>query len=117
MEIAIPWSALRPPDGFGPEAGGEIPPPRADAAARPDERESGEVAPATTPAPGDEWRVNFSRVQWPLVIEDGGYRKEREPVDWSDHPEDNWVWSPQGQIDMHLPERWGVVRFVEGEPE
>ena len=21
--------------------------------------------------------------------------------------EDNWVWSPQGEIAMHLPERWG----------
>ena len=90
VEMAIPWSALRPPDGF---------------------------EPGTAPAPGDEWRVNFSRVQWPLAIVDGGYRKAREPVDWSDHPEDNWVWSPQGQIDMHLPEMWGVVRFVTGKPE
>jgi hypothetical protein len=26
-------------------------------------------------------------------------------------PEDNWVWSPQGAIDMHMPERWGFVQF------
>lgn len=89
VEIAIPWSALRPPGA------------PADAA----------VAP---PRPGDLWRVNFSRVQWPLVVVDGRYRKRREPVDWSDHPEENWVWSPQGEIDMHIPERWGVVRFVAG---
>jgi hypothetical protein len=25
--------------------------------------------------------------------------------------EDNWVWSPQGAINMHLPEHWGFVRF------
>lgn len=117
VEIAIPWSALRPPEGLGPEAGSETPPPRAAVAAGADEQESGDVEPGTAPAPGDEWRVNFSRVQWPLVIVDGGYRKEREPVDWSDHPEDNWVWSPQGEIDMHLPEMWGVVRFVTGTPE
>jgi len=24
---------------------------------------------------------------------------------------DNWVWSPQGLIQMHLPEQWGFVRF------
>ena len=30
----------------------------------------------------------------------------------SDHPEDNWVWSPQGEIDMHIPEKWGFVRFL-----
>lgn len=115
VEIAIPWAALRSPDGVaaGPEAvpdnsrqgGGRASP------------DSGNREPGMPPNPGDEWRVNFSRVQWPLVIEDGGYRKAREPVDWSDHPEDNWVWSPQGEIDMHIPERWGVVRFVEGVPE
>ena len=115
VEIAIPWSALRPPDGVvtGPEAapensrpggGRELP-------------DAGNREPGMPPAPGDEWRVNFSRVQWPLVIVDGGYRKAREPVDWSDHPEDNWVWSPQGEIDMHIPEKWGVVRFVERVPE
>ena len=87
VEIAIPWSALRPPDTSTEEA-------------------------ASAPRPGDVWRVNFSRVQWPLVIVDGTYRRAREPVDWSDHPEDNWVWSPQGEIDMHMPEKWGVVRFV-----
>jgi hypothetical protein len=26
-------------------------------------------------------------------------------------PEDNWVWSPQGAINMHMPERWGFVQF------
>ena len=24
---------------------------------------------------------------------------------------DNWVWSPQGAINMHMPERWGFVLF------
>ena len=28
-----------------------------------------------------------------------------------DHPEDNWVWSPQGVVNMHLPGRWGEVVF------
>jgi hypothetical protein len=27
-------------------------------------------------------------------------------------PEDNWVWTPQWQIDMHDPRWWGRVRFV-----
>ena len=26
-------------------------------------------------------------------------------------PENNWVWSPQGAINMHMPERWGYVQF------
>lgn len=59
----------------------------------------------TPPAPGDAWRVNFSRVQWHHEIASGKYRKI------PDTPEDNWVWSPQGVIDMHAPEKWGVVQF------
>ena len=27
-------------------------------------------------------------------------------------PEDNWVWTPQWQIDMHHPRWWGRVKFV-----
>jgi hypothetical protein len=63
---------------------------------------------AHTPAPphsGDTWRVNFSRVEWRHRIADGRYEKV------PDTPEDNWVWSPQGQINMHIPERWGHVTF------
>ncbi|MEZ4495558.1 MAG: hypothetical protein R2845_01985 [Thermomicrobiales bacterium] len=26
-------------------------------------------------------------------------------------PEYNWVWCPTGVIDMHRPERWGVVQL------
>lgn len=57
------------------------------------------------PRPGDEWRVNFSRVQWRHRIVDGKY------VKIPGLKEDNWVWSPEGVINMHVPERWGVVRF------
>lgn len=59
------------------------------------------------PAPGETWKVNLSRVEWDLEVVDGAYRKI------AGRPEHNWVWSPMGLIDMHLPERWGVVRFVE----
>lgn len=62
----------------------------------------------TVPRAGDEWRVNFSRVQWMHDIVDGRYVK----VPKSERNEDNWVWSPQGIIDMHWPERWGRVRFL-----
>ena len=57
------------------------------------------------PHDGDQWRVNFSRVEWETDIVGGGYRKR------PGLPEDNWVWSPQGVIDMHRPERWGFVQF------
>ncbi|RLC07972.1 MAG: hypothetical protein DRI24_24060 [Deltaproteobacteria bacterium] len=64
------------------------------------------------PEPGDSWRVNFSRVDWPLTVAEGEYRKTEGPSRETPHPESNWVWSPQGAIDMHIPEKWGVVRFV-----
>lgn len=57
------------------------------------------------PADGDVWRVNFSRVEWQHEIVDGKYHKV------ANTKEDNWVWSPQGVIDMHRPEMWGKVRF------
>lgn len=43
------------------------------------------------------WRINFSRVQW---LHPG-------------QPEENWVWSPTGRVDMHMPDRWGFLRFVD----
>lgn len=58
------------------------------------------------PKPGDQWRINFSRVQWQRDVVDGKYVKK------PGLPEDNWVWSPQGFIDMHQPERWGVLQFA-----
>lgn len=61
------------------------------------------------PQHGDVWRINFSRVQWQHQIINGKY--ERVP----DTPENNWVWSPQGVINMHLPQHWGYVEFIEGE--
>ncbi len=58
------------------------------------------------PEPGDLWRLNFSRVEWDLDHTDETYTKR-------EGPEHNWVWSPQGLIAMHYPERWGVLRFVD----
>lgn len=64
---------------------------------------------AYQPAPpreGDQWRVNFSRVEWQHAIVNGKYQKVKNTK------EDNWVWSPQGVINMHRPESWGYVQFT-----
>ena len=50
------------------------------------------------PRAGTQWRINFSRVEW----------KAGQPK------EDNWVWSPQGVINMHVPDRWGYLAFTGG---
>jgi hypothetical protein len=82
IEIAMPWKILR-------EAARERRAPRA----------------------GEQWRVNFSRVEWQTDVKDGGYVKRVDAKTGKNLPEDNWVWSPQGAINMHMPERWGFVQF------
>ena len=62
---------------------------------------------AAKPHPGEQWRFNFSRVEWLTRVVNG--RIEKVP----DTKEDNWVWSPQGKVNMHLPEYWGYVQFEE----
>jgi len=57
------------------------------------------------PNPGGAWRVNFSRVQWRTRIVEGRYEK------LPGLQEDNWVWTPQHAINMHIPEHWGYVKF------
>src|SRR6267143_4297485 len=81
VEIAMPWKILR-------EAAPDHKPPR----------------------PGDRWRVNFSRVEWQVDVSGGRYAKRLKPGTQDLLPENNWVWSPQGAIDMHMPERWGYVQ-------
>ena len=82
VEIALPWQILR------------------------------EAAPGRKlPGPGDQWRVNFSRVEWQVETGGGRYAKRVKPGTADPLPEDNWVWSPQGAIDMHMPERWGYAQF------
>ncbi len=83
VELALPWSVLE------------------ETARRP-----------APPRPGDAWRLNFSRVEWHLEMVDGAYHKRMDPVTSAPLPEENWVWSPQGLVAMHYPERWGVLRFA-----
>lgn len=77
------------------------------------------TAAAVPPQPGTFWRINFSRVEWAVTASPDGtaYWKEPScqscPVPGAGN-EDNWVWSPQGSIAMHLPEKWGMLQFATG---
>ncbi|MBW7891804.1 MAG: carbohydrate-binding family 9-like protein [Chitinophagaceae bacterium] len=62
--------------------------------------------------PGSFWRINFSRVQWEAEVGDGVYKKKINPSTGRPYPEHNWVWSPQGVVNMHYPERWGYLWFA-----
>ena len=75
VEMAFPWEAFKARSGKG------------------------------RPAPGEDWRMNFSRVEWKIDTPKGTYEK-------LPGKEDNWVWSPQGVVNMHIPERWGFVHFI-----
>ena len=61
---------------------------------------------SSPPQEGDQWRINFSRVEWKTRVKDGQY------VKLPGLKEANWVWSPQGLVDMHRPEMWGSVQFT-----
>lgn len=68
------------------------------------------------PTDGSQWRLNFSRVEWQTEVENGIYIKKSDSKTGKTLPEDNWVWSPQGVVNMHLPEMWGIVQFSESPP-
>ncbi len=82
IEIAIPWEIVGALDG----------------------------RPSRPPRDGEQWRLNFSRVEWRFDIVAGRYVRR------TDRREDNWVWSPQGVVDMHRPETWGYVQFSTAAP-
>jgi hypothetical protein len=82
LEIAIPWDIVRALKG----------------------------RPGSAPRDGEQWRLNFSRVEWHFDIVAGRYVRRL------DVREDNWVWSPQGVVSMHQPERWGHVQFSTAAP-
>jgi hypothetical protein len=66
--------------------------------------------PKSFPKEGEQWRINFSRVEWQFEIIDGKY--QRKQTDGKFLPENNWVWSPQKVINMHEPEKWGFLQFT-----
>lgn len=100
LEWAVPWSALQPPERPAP-GGGTF---------REAARDSARGG--ARPAPGSTWRLNFSRVEWRLVVKDDPAAPAgRRYAKVEGAPEDNWVWSPQWAIDMHRPEHWGFVTF------
>jgi predicted esterase len=58
------------------------------------------------PDEGEQWRLDFSRVEWQITTNGGVYKKVPNT------PEDNWIWSPPGVVDMHRPEMWGLLQFT-----
>lgn len=68
--------------------------------------------PKSIPKEGEQWRINFSRVEWDHDITNGIYDRKKEGEKYL--KEYNWVWSNQKVINMHEPEKWGYLQFTEG---
>jgi len=85
VEIAVPWDVLK-------------------------EAVPGKKAPLA----GDQWRVDFSRVEYRVEVQNGTYAKIKDPQTGKTMPEDNWVWAPTGLINIHYPEMWAYVQFSDG---
>lgn len=72
---------------------------------------------ALMPTPGDFWRLGFSRVEYDASVNDRGHYERKKSCQSCPTPgkdvEDNWVWTSQGEINMHAPERWGIVQFAD----
>lgn len=121
VQMTVPWSALQPPQN-APELRGKSG--HGDATRR-----------GAAPGVNEVWRINFSRVQWRHNYEVLDQNNQRvgpasdalrnpppqasgAPVTPAPYakvpnlPEDNWVWSPQWAVNMHLPQYWGRVTFV-----
>jgi len=62
------------------------------------------------PKKGSTWRINFSRVEWDMEMKEGKYGVKRNDQG-KKMPENNWVWSPIGFVNMHIPEKWGYITF------
>lgn len=73
--------------------------------------------PAVIPHDGAIWRLNFSRVNWQHTVTENKYSRLRNAQTNKIIPEYNWVWSPQGKINMHIPETWGYLHFSSGKPK
>jgi hypothetical protein len=66
---------------------------------------------ASIPKANDQWRMNFYRIEWRTVFENGNYKREIDPKTAKTFLPDQWVWSPQYRNDIHMPEMWEVLQF------
>ena len=65
------------------------------------------------------WRINFSRVEWGVDIVNNSYIKDpscQSCPEPGSNCEDNWVWSPMDEVNMHAPEKWGILQLSRETP-
>ncbi|GMH51016.1 hypothetical protein TrST_g8568 [Triparma strigata] len=63
---------------------------------------------SSMPEQGDFWRLDFSRVEWRVLVNETSGEYYKDPA----YPnEDNWVWQEIGVVAMHNPDKWGIIQF------
>lgn len=76
------------------------------------------------PKAGDFWRINFSRVEWKVRVENGRYLlapscqtcgcpSNVSAVCPGQNTCDNWVFQQTRQIDIHIPELWAFLQLTD----
>lgn len=61
------------------------------------------------------FRINFLRTGWDFTVKDGVYSKTLD-ANSKPLPPHYAVWTSQGLINMHMPERWGYAIFSQNGP-
>ncbi|MES3017036.1 MAG: carbohydrate-binding family 9-like protein [Bacteroidota bacterium] len=61
------------------------------------------------------FRINFLRTGWDFTVQNNVYAKAVDAAG-KPMPPHYAVWSSQGLINMHLPERWGYTMFAQAPP-
>jgi hypothetical protein len=64
---------------------------------------------------GSTWRMNFSRVDWQTQIVDGKYVRTKTDKG-QNMPPVYTTWTSQGAVNLHAPEMFGYVQFVDALP-
>lgn len=68
------------------------------------------------PKDGEQWRVNFLRVNHQIDIEDGKYKRKINPETNKPFGCYNWIWTVSGRSGCHAPELWSFVQFSDKKP-
>lgn len=79
----------------------------------------GTSTPNARPADGAIWRMNFARVEWHVKVVGNKYWLEpscQSCAQPGSRTSDNWVWSPMGAVNLHMPEVWGLLQFSDQAP-
>ncbi len=63
------------------------------------------------PKAGDQWRFQLARAERQLTVKGNKYEIKKNPKTDRPLPSRYTSWTPQGLVNLHYPEMWGIVQF------